>query len=438
MFSDFGINLNFAISVFIFQLLKKICLITCEHLSYNPRLLKEADALHEAGHAVRVVAMRLQADKARWDEQLMARREWKLERVDACRDNLSGRWRWFKAGLRQRLYLRSPRLQRQELGLEKAYSRHFPKLARLAAHEPADLFIAHNLPALPAAAMAARRWQAKLGFDAEDFHRGEFTPEQAKQSLLYPLTVALEEKYVPQCQHLTAASDGIGATYAAALGMRQPVSILNVFPLSERAGHTPAAELQAERAGTGLSLYWYSQVIGGDRGLDDVLRAMALVGDGVHLCLRGTWATGYEPVFWDRAKTLGVEKQIHILPLAPPEQLVERAAQHDVGLALEPGNRPNNRFAASNKLFSYFLAGLAIVATDVPGQRGIMESVPEAGFLFRPGDSAGLAKKLREWLNDPGKLLLAKQQARHFGETRYCWDREKDKLVNAVKQVLGR
>ena len=35
---------------------ERICLVSPGHLSSNPRLVKEADALHEAGYAVRVVA----------------------------------------------------------------------------------------------------------------------------------------------------------------------------------------------------------------------------------------------------------------------------------------------------------------------------------------------------------------------------------------------
>jgi len=320
--------------------------------------------------------------------------------------------------------------------MENAYRPYLPELSRLATRDPADLYIAHNLQALPAAAAAARRWRAKLGFDAEDFHRGEIHEGSKAEIVHRCLVEGIEQKYIPQCQHLTAASDGIGAAYMAALGVRKPVTILNVFPLSERSGHTPPDELRQERRGEGMSFYWYSQVIGGDRGLDDVLQAIALLGDGVHLCVRGTWADGYERIFRERAQIWGVEKQIHVLAPAPPEQLVERAAQHDVGLALEPGETPNRRIAVTNKILNYFLAGLAIAATDVPGQRGIMERAPNAGFLFPPGDAETLAARLREWSNDSTKVQLAKAASKSAGETLFCWEIEKHKLLETVAQAL--
>lgn len=415
---------------------KRICLVSSLHLSYNPRLLKEADALSEAGYGVRVVAMDLEPAKASWDQRLMSSRRWRLETLNARRDNLAGRFTWLKGGLRQRLHQRSAWLRARGTGREQALCRHFPEMCRLAGHEPADLFIGHNLEALPVAASAARRWGAKLGFDAEDFHRGEISENDAARAPLRNLIIGIEQAYIPRCDYLSAASDGIGEAYAQALGAPKPVTILNVFPLSDRAGRTPLDELQQERPEPGLSLYWYSQVIGGDRGLHDVLKALAALPAGFHLRLRGAWARGYEGAFRKAVRALGVERRVHALPPAPPEQLIERAAQHDVGLALEPGNRPNNCLAASNKLFAYFLAGLAVAATDVPGQRAVLEAAPEAGFLFKPGDADALGRNLRRWFDSPTTLHAVKERSRSYGEAQFCWDREKMKLVAAVESAV--
>ena len=414
-----------------------ICLVTSQHLSYNPRLLKEADALHEAGYLVRVVAMRLERSKAEWDARLMTNRGWKLETVNVGRDNFSGRFNWLKGALRQKLYQRFTWLRRGLNGAEMAFSRHWPELARLAAREPADLFIAHNLQALPAAANAAQRWNGKLGFDAEDFHRGETGGNLDDNVSLRQRIEAVEQKYIPHCDHLTAASDGIGDAYAKVLGVRKPVTVLNVFPLAERNGHTPPEALRRERGGEGLSLYWYSQVIGAGRGLEDALLALAQLGSGARLHLRGTWAQGYEAVFRARCRELGIEDRVHVLPIAPPEQLVERATQHDVGLALELGETENRRICVTNKILNYYVAGLAIAAADVPGQRAIMEKFPGAGFLFRAGDAATLAAQVMEWMNNPESLRQAKARAKVWAESSLCWDREKEKLVEAVANALS-
>lgn len=415
---------------------RKICLISSAHLSYNPRLLKEADALNAAGYDVRVVSMNVESSKAGLDEELMRSRAWRLRTVNARKDSLAGRVRWLISTVQQRRFQKQWRAGASASVTDQAFSRYLPLLASAAAQEPAALFIAHNLPALPAAARAAARHGAKLGFDAEDFHRGEIM-EAEQNSTTARLARAVEDNYLPRCAHLTAASDGIGAAYVRVTGVRTPVTVLNTFPLSERQDRTPPADLARERQLQGLSLYWYSQVIGADRGLGDALTAISLAKPGVVLHLRGQWDSRYESDFWQQVEALGVRKQVCILPPVPPEQLVERAAQHDVGLALELGHTENRRVAVTNKLLNYFLAELAIAASDVPGQRAIMESAPGAGFLYRPGDAEQLVRKLNEFVDSPESLARTKSVSGQHGRERFCWEVESKKLVGAVGRSLG-
>ena len=58
----------------------RICLVTPGHLSTNPRVVKEADALSESGHHVRVIA----ADYLRWARAADAEfgsRHWRVEKL---------------------------------------------------------------------------------------------------------------------------------------------------------------------------------------------------------------------------------------------------------------------------------------------------------------------------------------------------------------------
>lgn len=415
--------------------MKRICLVTSAHISYNPRLVKEADALSDAGFAVRVVAMSIEQDKAGFDAALARSRQWCWQTCQARRESPGGKWRWLHAACRQKLYDRLLLLHSLPGGLERAYCRYYPELIRLAAREPTDLFIAHNLPALPVACAAARQWKAKLGFDAEDYHRGEFeeVPETAR---IRELTARIEERYIPLCDYMTAASQGIAASYAKALGIPEPLTVLNVFPRADRQGKVPIAVLRSERQGAGFSVYWYSQVIGPDRGLEDALRATAILRPHVSLHVRGQWASGYERSFMELATQLGVSNHVHHLPPVPPHELIERAAQHDVGLALEIGHTANRQVALTNKLFTYLVAGIALAASDVRAQRAIMCEVADAGFLFPSGQPELLAAGLKRWLDDPPAFRRAQERSRFYGDTRFCWEVESQKLVHAVQSVL--
>src|SRR5262245_34217851 len=60
---------------------KRICLVSPGHLASNPRLVKEADALHEAGYEVRVVVGDVTPAVRPLDATILARATWPVARV---------------------------------------------------------------------------------------------------------------------------------------------------------------------------------------------------------------------------------------------------------------------------------------------------------------------------------------------------------------------
>src|SRR5579864_7054683 len=82
---------------------RRFCLVTTAHICNNPRLVKEADALHAAGCAVRVVAPLYDTALIARDAAVMASRQWRLDYVDARRSTAAGLLRRFGWGALQRL-----------------------------------------------------------------------------------------------------------------------------------------------------------------------------------------------------------------------------------------------------------------------------------------------------------------------------------------------
>jgi len=407
-----------------------VCLVTPGQPSTNPRLVKEADAFVEAGAAVHVVACKFQgwADDA---DAAFADRPWTMHWLQFGAQ--APRWQDLYQRVRRRMCREVSRLVGAQPRLaERAFHYVIPELERTTSRVPADLYIAHNLAALPPTRKAARRQEAKLGFDAEDFHRGQFADRSAR-SLEQCLTEHLEERHMPHCDYLTAASDGIGAAYADALDVPAPTTILNVFPWSERDADVPRQALDAEGPDDARSLYWFSQTIGPDRGLQDALRALPHLPGDVVLSLRGKWAPGYESEFREQARRLGVYDRVRHLDLVPPEELIVRTAEHDVGLALEHPVCQNRRICVTNKLFTYLLAGIPFVATETPGQQSIVQDLPDAAQSCAPSDVDGFVAAAEALLDAP----RACQAALRAAEERYSWDVEKKKFLEIVSQTLN-
>jgi len=412
--------------------LGRVCLVTTGQPSTNPRLVKEADALAAAGYFVTVVG----AFGGDWaieaDRSLLATRAWPFDLIDWRRERQP--LLFWKSRVRQRVAQPLSAWSRAPIEwAEAAVARPAPELAREAMQHPADLYIAHNLGALPAAARAAGARGARLGFDAEDYHAGQFADGGAN-----PMRAAverIERHYLPACDSITASSPGIAEAYRPLSRCGLPPCVLNVGSLTERASTSaPPASTSGP-----LTLYWFSQTIGPDRGLEDVVRAMGQLPDApIELHLRGVWAAGYEAQLRELARVAGVRAncmQAHAP--ASPADMVRLAGRYDIGLALEPGVTVNNRIAVSNKAFTYLLAGTAIVATATPGQRWLMDQMPEAGWVYQPGDVAALVALLRSALNDRSSVARARSAAWRHGTTRFNWEVEAGRFLDVVSGVFA-
>ncbi len=405
---------------------RHICLVTPGHLSTNPRLVKEADALSAAGYEVSIVAARFipWADAA--DSEFTVR-PWRVKKV--AFGPLAGRPSYIAQSLMRRLY----HLAWKGLGLwaDRAFHPVVPALTRAACSTQADLYIAHNLAALPAAYHAAKKHGAKLGFDAEDFHSGEMndTPENAHR---LRLTREIEQHYLPRCNYLTAASPGIATAYAAACRVPLPTVILNVFPLAG----APVAPSDHGLAQPSPSLYWFSQTIGPDRGLETVVEAIARSQSRPCLFLRGNPSLGYQQALTELAEQLGAGDRLRFLAPAQPGEMVSLAAEYDLGLATEVSTTVNRDICLTNKLFTYLLAGLPTLASATAAQYELAADLPDAVFVYPQQDARVLAEKMDELLLSPFRLASARRAAWQRGHRQFNWDLEKCTFLKLIESAL--
>ncbi len=409
----------------------RICLISPGHLSTNPRLVKEAGALAQAGYTVHVISARY----SRWGEQ-------------ADHSCVSSSWRWEQAlpfgplapwlvRVRQAVVMRAALLLwrmgvRHHSVAAAAWHPLCCDLIRQARSIAADLYIAHYPAALPAAALAARHHRARYGFDAEDFHPGDW-PEDSRFTLQRRLLRAIESQWLPGCAFLTAASPGIAEAYAATYGLPSPTVVRNVFSLAQ----APPSPTPCGTVSPGPSLYWFSQTIGPDRGLECAVRALTLAHCKPHLHLRGFLRPAYRAQLFGLARELGVEEYVHVHPPAPPEQMEQLAASYDVGLVAESGCTHNRRIALTNKLFTYVLAGIPIMLSDIPAHRQLQGEAGEVVRLFRTEDPASLAAAIDGLLDAPPAVLeAARAAAFRLGQNCWNWEREQVQLLQCVQAVF--
>ncbi len=396
---------------------KKVILVTAGQPALNPRLVKEADALSDAGYEVTVIY-------AYWND-------WGDEFTKQLL--LSKRWKTVCAGghpvkqpltyLLSRLMFKIARRVSGTIFPDAAIARSTPFLIRETARHQADLYIGHNLGALPAVVKAAKKYKATCGFDAEDFHRMEVNDDT--NSVSYLVAKSIEDRYFPLLNYITASSPEITNAYQQ-LYPQKFETILNVFD--------PSVIKVAERPNGKLRLFWFSQMIGTQRGLQDVIEALnSLSNPNYELHLLGKISPKDEQFFTGLAQG----NFTHFHSPVSPNEIIPLGAQFDIGLALEPGFNTNNRIALSNKLFSYLQSGLAIIATETEAQNNFLKANPGIGRTYKPGDVDGLKAILTEWQENPVSVDEMRQNSMNLGNDQFNWQTESKKFLKLVNDTLN-
>lgn len=411
--------------------MSRICLLTSGHLATNPRLVKEADALSEAGYEVVVICTRF-SPWASMHDATFEDRSWTV----AARIPF-GPTAPIGTRLKQVIRQRAARavmaagLQFDALR-EAEWHPASPDISAAALAVEADLYIAHYPAALPAAAKAAAHHRALYAFDAEDFHLGDL-PDRPEHEREKQRLRAIEARYLPGAAYVSAASPGIADAYSEAYGIKRPAVILNAFPLAQ-------APLEATQRGTaepGPSLYWFSQTIGPDRGLETAVSAIGGTRAEVHLYLRGRPVPGYLAHLRGLARTSEDASRIHFLDIDAPDQMERLAAAYDLGLVAETVNTQNHSICLSNKLFTYLLAGVPPLISDTPGQVAFARNCGLEDLVFPIGDSAGLRRRLDEVLSDPNRLMQLRAKCFQLGQVHFNWERESGILLERVALALA-
>ncbi|HLX67116.1 MAG TPA: glycosyltransferase [Puia sp.] len=404
----------------------KICIVSTRHISYNPRVLKEADALSAAGHQVVVVTVSNSEKQAAFDEELMQRRPWSLRTVNFRKERKAERWYWLYLSLKHRLFLFLSTIGFGGGVAERAEEKAFDGLLLLAAREKADLYIAHHAEALGVAYRAARRSKVRFGFDAEDWHTG--MDDTAVISPHIKRVEYLEGKYLPRAVYMTAASRGIGDAYRKKYGVKQPVTILNVFPFEELPPGMP---------GDPVRFYWFSQVIGPNRGLELLMDAATRINLPFEIHLRGSLnSENYLNQLKAKCDGNGVWAKVHLHEPILAERLITDANRFDIGLALEPDGSVNRNICVANKVFSYLMSRLLIIGTDTIGQKDIFTHFPQASRIFRMRDADDLAAAMEYYIVHKDQLLEGKKAADAAVRQRFSWESESKKLLERIEEAL--
>ena len=178
-----------------------------------------------------------------------------------------------------------------------------------------------------------------------------------------------------------------------------------------------------------LKLFWFSQTVGPNRGLEEVMQALVLLNDkDIELTLAGK--VRHDVLLHFKPIIKALPGRVHYTGIVDPHSLHVLAAEHDVGLALEQKIPENRNVCLTNKIFTYLLAGNAIIFSETDAQKQFNDEY-FLGITFSNANVKALANAIA-YYKDQKKLDLQKKHNLQLAATVFNWEVEGQKLLNLI------
>ena len=297
-------------------------------------------------------------------------------------------------------------------------------LSRLLARCRAKVYHAHKWEVF---APLLERGESSVNcvFDCMEFYSEMGEGQEAEASAAIR---TLEARWLPQCRLLTTSSPEVGAAYAAVCPSVETLALYNCPARVSDLKLSPDEPLR---------LYWRNTVVSlGQRGLEDALDALMLLPDDVSLHVQGYPPMDGGCAVREALAQRGLQRRVTILGPYEVDRAVEAAAGFNVGLCLERDVNTNHRLTVSNKMFDYHMAGLAVVASDLPGLRGVIEA-SRGGLLYQPGQASSLAACIARLREDGNLLHKLRTNARSYAMSVGNSEYQMDLFTAKAKEIFG-
>lgn len=411
---------------------RTVAIVTGLEVIENPRAVKEADALSEAGYDVTLLSSIQNPHSRPQIDTLLRGRTWRhMPVIDRTDPALKGRLSQVLARSRSRFAKEAGR----RFGFD-SLAQISPVAVPLAARARAlraDLSILHAEPSL-VAARALSKAGLPFAVDVEDWYSEDgLASDRAHRPI--SLMRRLEQSALADAAYVTTTSAAMAEALSAAYGCRGPKVVYNSFPLEDRDRIDGFDRDRKDRKIP--SVIWFSQTVGPGRGLEDLIAAMALVKRPFQLHIRGTPRPGFNEQLSNIVPEAARER-LFFHSQVPQHELLSRLCEHDVGFCGEPATPRNKDLTISNKMFEYMRAGLAIVATDTTGQREVATQAPEAVRIVPQGNAAAIARAIDDLLACEGALARARGAAFEALRGQFGWERSKRVILDAVDDFFAR
>lgn len=299
----------------------------------------------------------------------------------------------------------------------------------LAWRENADVYDAHDLTPLPVAHWAAFLRGAKVVYDSDELnvHRNL---SWLRNPTINFLVRNCERHYIRKSDAVITSDVGRADILERSYHIKRPTVVLNVPDLIETLDPDEvfrAAALKRQRY-----LLIYQGGLMPNRGLAELVLAMRDL-DSCALVMVG-FGSLVAPLA-DLIEQESLNDRVSILGPVPFRQTMRYTAAADIGMIPIIGSCLSYVHAAPNKLFEDMMAGIPVVASDLPDMAAIVRRERIGTLIDDATDPASIAEAVRELIDGPEALDVVGARARAVALERYNWKIERVKQLEVYAKL---
>ncbi|WP_422126747.1 glycosyltransferase family 4 protein [Thioalkalivibrio sulfidiphilus] len=407
----------------------RVSMIVWNEFINDARVLKEAQTLQAAGYQVVVHALHTPGvthEREVLDDGVQVVRVvrsplWKLrkpKRQEAPNANTAAA----VGNANRPMPTQTP--LRQLLKLAARLATHVGLALRLVRSRPAVIH-AHDVNVLPTAWLASKLARVPLVYDAH-----EISTDREGYRAFRGLVAGLEKRIMPGAAGTITTTDARAKFFARAYGIPRPLVLQN----RPRLHRVPRSQRLCDELG--LSETWpivlYQGGLQPGRGLPRLVQAAAKIPNAYFVFIGGGRQAGELHAL---AARLGLSERVRFIPTVALSQLPSYTASADIGVQPIENTCLNHFTTDSNKLFEYVIAGLPVVASQLPEISRVVRE-HDLGVLFPPGDTVAMASAIKQMVESPELRAHHRAKAEQAAMT-LNWEQQEQALVELYARILA-
>jgi glycosyltransferase involved in cell wall biosynthesis len=388
-------------------------------VTYDSRVLREAETLARAGHSVTIYCLSGSAPEG-VPFKVVARAP---KGSSVLPDGSSPFLRASSPSIAAQLTARI----RWVIGYARTL-RAWGRWAVAAAGE-VDVWHAHDLPGLMAVAPVVGS-RCRLIYDSHEIFLESGTGGKLPRPLRRLLSV-YEGRLARRAVALVTVNEGYAGVLRRRLRPRRTIIVRNCPPRATTAAERVSPLRSAAKVPVPHPLVLYHGLFGATRGIEESAAALLVPGlESVHLALLGFGST--RPQLEQMARDPRFGGRLHVLDPVPPGELLDWVAGADVDVVALQRSTLNHWFCTPNKLWESLAVGVPVVVSDFPMMRRVVLDDPAGplGGVCDPGSPESIAAAIQAIIGLPPEEQAALRARCHrAAEERWNWEVESARLV---------